>query len=383
MMNRKQQPQRGWLTQVRPDEPLIAPPSREESQDESGSWKTQAEEHGKSARKAQVRAGRRSNQVRVGSRLVESFSEFLSSRNVMIDKYPTYDKLANRCRPISYCSWPDEGKSTRNTCTCPLVSGSMSRRFNSSRVGQLLSALFSSRRSGAKLSLLVSLFRAPVVLAALFSLVLVASLMVFYGLSFARHLQSEGWQMLRSSPSHLHAQVNSHRISSRQVEDAFSRALTVQTECGIYVGSPDEGAAIRFRGIRYASAPTGPRRWQKPNPVWQDPELCKPKVIWPELEKTPHCAQLSPITPGQFSGSEDCLFLDIYTPKLGDQIKVSRKYHLILRVSFTHRLANFIRKLLPVMFYIHGGFLAFGSASAHDQVNWLRAGPSGRLASGK
>lgn len=37
---------------------------------------------------------------------------------------------------------------------------------------------------------------------------------------------------------------------------------------------------------------------------------------------------------------------------------------------------------LPVMVYIHGGFLAYGS-SGQGQVNWMKARPSGQLASGE
>lgn len=48
------------------------------------------------------------------------------------------------------------------------------------------------------------------------------------------------------------------------------------------------------------------------------------------------------------------------------------------------------KQKLPVMVYIHGGFLSFGSsgsgrprADQADQVNWMKAKPSGRLASGE
>lgn len=40
------------------------------------------------------------------------------------------------------------------------------------------------------------------------------------------------------------------------------------------------------------------------------------------------------------------------------------------------------QKLRPVMVYIHGGLLAYGS-SGEGQVNWLNGRPSGALASGK
>lgn len=312
-MNRKQQDS---TVQTPPEEPLIGPEAGALDHDGHTWSKMQAR-----SRVRHSRPARRANQIRVGSRLVESFSEFLSSRNVMRDKQPKYNRMTSSCQPIRCSSWLDDCKRARNTCTCSAASGGSTR----SRVGKLLGALLSSRGRAGKLGLLVGLLRAPIVLAALFSLALIASLMVLYGLSLAHHLQSNGWQMLGSKVTNFPQQVSSHKISSRQAEDGFNRALTVQTECGIYIGSPDEGAAIKFMGIRYASAPIGPRRWRKPNPIWTDAELCKPEFVWPELGQSLYCAQVSPMTPGQFSGSEDCLYLDIYTPKLGDRVKVSRR----------------------------------------------------------
>lgn len=144
----------------------------------------------------------------------------------------------------------------------------------------------------------------------------------------------------------------SNRAGTSRTSNSFTRALTIQTECGPYTGRP-EGKAIVFRGIPYASPPIGERRWTRPRPIWLDPELCDsnstpesnhlfsaPKSrleveagdIDSQGERRPsgedmrnkqHCAQLSPMT-HRFTGHEDCLYLDIYAPKLGDQFKVSR-----------------------------------------------------------
>lgn len=243
----------------------------------------------------------------------------------MIDRHPSYNKLSSSHRPARYNQNPNCLASKWSIGPQRSLSSSRPSRSRS-RTSLLLGALVNGRYPGGKMALLWSLLRAPIVLAALFSLLLAVSLTVLYGLSFVRHLQSTSWQVLNRGPvlAEFQQQVSSHRISSRQVEAAaFSRALTVQTECGSYVGSPDEGGAIVFRRIRYASPPVGHRRWARPRPIWLDRDLCRPEVVWPEQERAPHCAQVSPFTPGQFSGFEDCLYLEIYTPKLGDHVKVS------------------------------------------------------------
>lgn len=117
------------------------------------------------------------------------------------------------------------------------------------------------------------------------------------------------------------AHFDSNSESNSNEGEGYRRALTVQTECGSFVGSPD-GQALVFKGIAYASPPIGRRRWTRPRPVWQDPELCNPNQTKLALHSRIHCAQLSPVT-RRFSGHEDCLYLDIFTPKLNDQEKVS------------------------------------------------------------
>lgn len=253
------------------------------------------------------------------------------------------------------------------------------------RVKVLLGALF-SRKQNNKATLVLSLLRAPVVLAALFSLLLVATLMVFYTMSFHHHnchshaiqhqqqqqhhinsrqlkpftnettnsakpsnykensskkVITRQWETLDQSSAgdsidddKLTSQLLAQQQQQQQTESKqkqtiqaeakdgnYERALTVQTECGAFVGSP-EGKSIVFKGIAYASPPVGARRWTRPRPVWQDQKLCKPNETKPKLDFQTHCAQLSPVT-RRFSGHEDCLYLDIYTPKLNDQVKVS------------------------------------------------------------
>lgn len=107
----------------------------------------------------------------------------------------------------------------------------------------------------------------------------------------------------------------------------FEKMLTVKTECGSYVGQLEPSGGLSFLAIPYATAPVGKRRWSRSEPIWQDSNdsgdsnsgRCRPNETY-YLSRThsrPVCAQLSPIT-ARFTGQEDCLYLDIYTPMLSE-----------------------------------------------------------------
>ncbi|XP_031628698.1 esterase B1-like [Contarinia nasturtii] len=87
-----------------------------------------------------------------------------------------------------------------------------------------------------------------------------------------------------------------------------------------------------FRGIPYAKPPVGKLRFKAPEPIekW-------PKTI-DAYDYGSWCAQVS-----KHPTSENCLFLNIFVPKIQDT------------------------KKLPVLFFIHGGFFARGSADDSQQ----------------
>lgn len=91
----------------------------------------------------------------------------------------------------------------------------------------------------------------------------------------------------------------------------------------------------RFLGVPYASPPIGSRRLALPVLA---PKFSKP---FSALKYGPHCASFtsySNVDPANMS--EDCLLMNIYTPKVGKPAKGDRP--------------------LPVMFWIHGGGLVGG-----------------------
>ena len=96
-------------------------------------------------------------------------------------------------------------------------------------------------------------------------------------------------------------------------------------------------AVDEFLGIPYAAPPVGALRWRPPQPA----------ANWPGVRDAtqfaPHCPQ--PASPfGQASMSEDCLFLNVFTPT-GQ------------RPGSLH----------PVMVWIHGGALVTGESDDRSE----------------
>ncbi|MGI9329835.1 MAG: carboxylesterase/lipase family protein [Gammaproteobacteria bacterium] len=111
-----------------------------------------------------------------------------------------------------------------------------------------------------------------------------------------------------------------------------------QIDTGKLLGSVEDGVAV-FRGIPFAASPVGELRWRPPKPVkaWDG--------VRDATQYGPVCPQKLGSYPDwadahfqQVGVDEDCLFLNIWTPVNRDGP-------------------------LPVMFYIHGGNMQYGSGS--------------------
>jgi para-nitrobenzyl esterase len=128
-------------------------------------------------------------------------------------------------------------------------------------------------------------------------------------------------------------------LATASVSNAVELTTPVGTTTGTYQGlknfqelpgDPASGVNV-FLGIRYGQAPLGTLRWKPP----QVPNPGQGSIVAGAIGNT--CVQ------GRPTDSEDCLFLNVYTPSNANP-----------------------RSKLPVFVWIHGGALVSGAGSDYD-----------------
>src|SRR6516162_8139849 len=133
-------------------------------------------------------------------------------------------------------------------------------------------------------------------------------------------------------------------LSSVLAASADNGSLTpiARTESGLVIGLTTNGVN-EFLGIPYAAPPVGALRWRPPEPYGFFPGIL--------LQATQFG---SPCTQPGGIGSENCLFLNVYTPAW--EFDDSRRCGL------------------PVMVWIHGGGLQIGSSDPYDPTRLVKKG---------
>tara|TARA_B100001287_G_C22677596_1_gene528509 strand:+ start:1087 stop:2970 length:1884 start_codon:yes stop_codon:yes gene_type:complete len=118
------------------------------------------------------------------------------------------------------------------------------------------------------------------------------------------------------------------------------------TQEGMVVGMEGENNTFAWKGIPFAKPPIGELRWKAP----QDASAWNGTLEAIEFKSA--CFQGSSMiqgdSEGKWSGNEDCLYLNVWTPQLTED-----------------QLENNQEKL-PVMMWIHGGGNTTGSAHVYD-----------------
>lgn len=119
-------------------------------------------------------------------------------------------------------------------------------------------------------------------------------------------------------------------LAPARVASAQAEGPVVDTTAGPVRGAV-EGDLAAFRGIPYAAAPTGPRRWLPPAPVAPWSEVREATSFGPACPQDPDPHEMAEGTPT----SEDCLTVNVWSPAGARDA--------------------------PVMVFIHGGGFVAGS----------------------
>jgi len=120
-----------------------------------------------------------------------------------------------------------------------------------------------------------------------------------------------------------------------------SNNIDIRTTSGIASGINKNGVT-NWDDIPYAQPPVGDLRWKAPRKILKKNELIKPKFNNFCIQKPSGMGGSEFDGDEFFSGSEDCLYLDIKSPKSKSN------------------------NLLPVMFWIHGGGNTSGLKDTYD-----------------
>ncbi len=117
--------------------------------------------------------------------------------------------------------------------------------------------------------------------------------------------------------------------------------LKILTSSGSIQGLT-KNSVIKWEDIPYAKPPINDLRWKAPRKIKNNSNLIQPKEGNFCLQRTSYLGGSSQFSDDIISGNEDCLYLDVYSPKRKSQ------------------------ELLPIMFWIHGGGNTSGLKDLYD-----------------
>ncbi len=133
-------------------------------------------------------------------------------------------------------------------------------------------------------------------------------------------------------------------IDSQEAEPAFvpvrDNTTLRQTTAGDVVGFQDQHGARAWLGIPFAQAPVDDNRWRAPQPPSAHDGVFEAMYAGNMCPQFASQLSSSDFTPGSIAGSEDCLYLNVWSPP------------------------NAVG--LPVMYWIHGGGNTIGHGGSYS-----------------
>jgi len=145
-------------------------------------------------------------------------------------------------------------------------------------------------------------------------------------------------------------------VANSSAKTSFPKPFAI-TKSGPVLGTTVDGIN-EYLGIPYAAAPVGPLRWMPPQ------AFGKFSAPLQADQFGSRCTQGGP------SGSEDCLFLNVYTPPNAGPGGALAE----LDGDEAARAAKKKSRALPVMVWIHGGGLTGGGGDIYDPSPLVKQG---------
>ncbi len=130
-------------------------------------------------------------------------------------------------------------------------------------------------------------------------------------------------------------------VACKLPEQFIGPSLAVETTSGHVVGDSGPEGSMVYRDVAYAQPPIAERRWAPPSPL-KTPDRRITTFSEPVMCPQPQSMASGDVV-GEYLGSEDCLYLDIYTPGPSNSADP-----------------------LPVMLWIHGGSNLTGHKGTYD-----------------